>query len=438
MVTFPLVGNYWYARTKSCILDDVSHSARLPDYRAALTTPGAALPVAMGLLARIPVAMVGLAMLLYVQRETGSFATAGLVSAGALVGVAVGAVAQGRIMDKFGSTTPLLITASLFAVATTGGVLAVEAHQPTAVLVVLSAAMGVTEPQVASVSRALWTHLLPSGNVRHAGYAYEAISMEVCFVLGPALAALLAAAPWAGTGVVIAGVCMVIGGIGFALAPSIRRMRPDTERAGGRLLGALASPGMRTVALAALGFGITVGFVEVGVPAAATNAGHVQVGGLMLALWSAASVVFGLFYSARPWPRPMHLRLPVLLGVFALLVATMAIPTSLVWLTVTMVIAGVWITPQATAHSAAIELVAPRGTVTEAFGWVITSVTLGLSVGQSLAGQLAEHVGVWAAFLAASGAGLLVALLLWARRHTVVEQQAPARELAGENVGAAG
>jgi MFS family permease len=407
----------------------VSHSARLADYRAALTAPGAAIPVAMGLLARIPVAMVGLALLLYVQRETGSFATAGLVAAGALVGVGTGAVAQGRIMDRLGATVPLLVTTGLFALTTTGGVLAVETHQPTPVLVVLGVAMGLTEPVVASVSRALWTHLLPAGSVRLAGYAYEAISMEVCFVLGPALAGLLAAAPWAGTGVVLAGVCMVVGAVGFALAPAIRRMRPEREHSGGQLLGALASPGMRTVALAALGFGIVVGFVEVAVPAAATNADHPALGGVLLGVWSAASVVFGLAYGARPWPAPLSRRLPVLLAVFSVLVALLALPTSLLWLGVTMVVAGVWITPQATAHSAAIELVAPRGTVTEAFGWVITSVTFGLAAGQSLAGQLAEHVGVWSAFLAASGAGLVVAALVWWRRGTVTGADEPAREL---------
>ena len=407
----------------------MSHSARLGDYRAALTTPGAAIPVAMGLLGRIPVAMVGLAMLLYVQRETGSFATAGLVAAGALVGVGIGAVVQGRVMDRLGATMPLLVTSALFAVTTTCGVLAVESHQPTPVLIALAAAMGLTEPVVASVSRALWTHLLPSGSVRHAGYAYEAISMEVCFVLGPALAGLLAAAPWAGTGVVAAGACMVVGGVGFALAPAIRRMRPAPERSGGRLLGALASPGMRTVALAALGFGVVVGFVEVAVPASATNAGHPALGGVLLALWSAASVAFGLAYSARPWPVPLSQRLPVLLAVFSALVAILAVPTSLVWLSVALVVAGVWITPQATAHSAAIEVVAPRGTVTEAFGWVITSVTFGLAAGQSLAGQLIEHVGGWSTFLAASGAGLLFAALVWQRRNTIAGLVPPAGEL---------
>ncbi|WP_083661448.1 MFS transporter [Actinophytocola xanthii] len=399
----------------------MSHSARLSDYRAALTAPGAGWPVIASLLARMPIAMIGLSLLLYVQRETGSFAVAGAMSAGTLVGVAVGAVIQGRVMDRLGPTRPLLVTVALFVVTVTVAVLAVEHRQPAVVLVVLGAAVGLTEPMVGAASRALWVHLVPAGPIRHAAYAYEAISLEVFFILGPALAGVLVAAPWAGTGVVLAAVCMVLGSTGFALTRAVRAVGP-TRAATDALLGALAYPGMRTVALAALGFGVTVGFVEVAVPAAATNAGHAPLGGLMLALWSLTSVAFGLFYATRPWPRPMHLRLPALLAMFALLVAPLAIPTSLLGLSLALLVAGIWITPQSTMHSTAIELVTPSGAATEAFGWVVTAVTLGLAIGHSTSGYLVDHVGVPASFLVGSGAGLLIAFVVWLRRGTVAEQ----------------
>ncbi len=415
-------------RTNVGILVRVSHSAGLADFRAALTTPGARTPVLTSLLARMPIAMVGLSLLLYVQRETGSFAVAGFVSAGSLIGVAIGAVGQGRIMDRRGTTRPLLIASGLFVVAVTIAITAVETGQPAPVLVALGWLIGLTEPMVGSASRALWTHLLPPGPVRHAAFAYEAISLEVFFILGPALAGILVAAPWAGTGFVLSTVCMVVGAVGFALTKVVRSVTPSPNT-GGKLLGAMATPGMRTVALAALGFGMTVGFVEVAVPAAATNAGHAPMGGVMLAAWSLTSVVFGVFYASRPWPRSMGRRLPFLLGAFALLIAPLAIPSSLLGLLLLSLVAGMWITPQATTHSTAIEMAAPPGTTTEAFGWIVTSVTLGLAAGQSASGYLVEHVGVWSSFLAASGAGVLIAVLVWLRRHTVVEQRAPEREL---------
>ncbi len=398
----------------------MSYSARLSDYRAALRTPGALAPVIGALLARLPIAMLGLSLLLYVQRQTGSFAMAGLMSAGELIGVASGSVVQGRVMDRRGPTVPLLIASGLFAVAVTVGVLAIEAHAPVIVLVALAYGIGVTQPTVGSASRALWTRLLPPGSTRQAAYAYEAISMEVIFILGPALAGIIIAVPWPGTGVVAGSICMIIGTICFALAPAVRAQSlAEREPRARDLLGALASPGMRTVALAAMGFGVAIGFVEVAVPAAATRAGHAPIGGLLMAMWSLSSVIFGVLYAMSPWPRAMHLRLPVLLGGFAVMIAPLAIPSGLGGLAALMLLAGILITPQATAHSAAIELVAPRGTVTEAFGWIITSVTLGLALGQSASGWLVEHVGIRSAFLASAIGGLLFALLLWARRDTV-------------------
>ncbi|MEC3975034.1 MFS transporter [Amycolatopsis sp. H20-H5] len=399
-----------------------SHESRtsLADYRVALTSPGSRGPVFASLLARLPIAMIGISALLYVQRETGSFASAGLVSAGSLIGVSVGAVVQGRLIDRFGPTRPLLVTVALFAVAMTGLVIAIEAHTTTAVMVALAFGTGITEPMVGSASRALWTRLLPSGAARNAAFSYEAISMEVFFILGPGFAGLLVAAPWAGTGIAAGSIIMVSGALLFALNPTVRAWGPSPS-SGGKLLGALASPGMRTLALAALGFGAVIGFVEVAVPASATEAGHASVGGLLLSAWSLSSVAFGVAYSLRPWPRKMGMRLPVLLAGFGALVALLALPSTL-WalaLALTMLAAGALITPQSTTHSAAIELVAPKGTAAEAFGWVLTAVTTGLAIGQSISGYLVEHAGPSAAFLTAGAFGLAMAAVVWLLRGTV-------------------
>ncbi len=416
----------------------MSNAATLADYRAALTAPGAGWPVLASLLARLPVAMGSIAILVYVQRTTGTFASAGLVSAGALVGVAVGSVAQGRLIDRLGPTRPLLAVSVAFAAVVTLAVLAVEARAPLAVLVGLALLAGATQPAVSAASRALWARLVPAGPQRQAAYSYEAISMETFFVLGPGLAGLLAAAPWAGTGVVVAAGCMLLGAVSFALTGTVRAWRPEPRTRPGRALdgalGGLAGPGMRTLVIAALGFGAVIGVVEVAVPASATLAGYPAVGGLLLGTWSVSSVICGIGYSARPWPRPLHLRVPVLLAGFAAGVSVLAIPTTLLGLGLAMLVAGALITPQAIAHSAVIEQVAPAGAVAEAFGWVITAVTLGLAAGQSVSGQLVETVGPRAAFLAGTAGGLALAGILWLRRRTLLPTPVDGRAPGGPPV----
>ncbi|WP_246128157.1 MFS transporter [Amycolatopsis rhizosphaerae] len=396
----------------------MSQSSSLAAYRTALTTPGSGKPLFASVLARLPIAMIGLSALLYVQRETGSFTAAGLVSAGSLVGVSIGAIVQGRLIDRYGPTRPLLVTVALFALAMTALSLAIEAHLSTGLLMVLGGGIGITEPMVGSASRALWSRLVTDESAKNAAFSYEAISMEVFFILGPGLAGLLVTAPWPGTGMVAGGLCMVLGATLFALSPAVRAWGPAP--AGPRpLLGALASPGLRTLAVAALGFGIVVGFVEVAVPAAATAAGRPALGGVLLSLWSVGSVAFGVAYSLYPWPRRMSSRLPVLLTLFGLFVALLAWPSTLWGLAVTMILAGAAITPQSATHSAAIELVAPEGTAAEAFGWVLTAVTLGLAAGQSVSGYLVEHGGPGISFLVAGATAVVAAGLVWARRHTM-------------------
>lgn len=391
----------------------------LRDYRRALTIPGMARPVVASVLGRLPIAMVGLSALLYVRQDTGSFITAGLVSAGSLVGVAVGAVVQGRLVDRFGPTRPLLAVAALFAVAMAGLTLAIEARATTPVLVSLGGGLGLTEPMVISASRALWARVVERDEfVLTAAFSYEAISMETFFVLGPGLAGLLVAAPWPGTGMVAGGACMVTGAVMFALSPVVRSWRP-AGAGRGPLLGALTSPGMRTLALAALGFGMVIGFVEVAVPAAAMEGGRPALGGVLLSVWSVGSVAFGVAYSLRPWPRRMSSRLPALLAAFGLLVALLAWPSTLWGLAVALFVGGALIAPQAATHSTAIEIVAPKGTTAEAFGWVLTAVTLGLAFGQSVSGYLVERFGPSSSFLAAAGAGAVLAAVVWLFRGTI-------------------
>jgi len=407
----------------------VSSSASLADYRAALTAPGAVVPVLFSAVGRLPIAMLPLATLLYVQQVSGSFAAAGLVSAGTMVGVAAGSVTQGRVMDRLGPSRPMLLVVVLFAVAVTALVVAVETGRPLPVLVVLATVSGLVRPALEGASRALWSALVPPGPVRSAALTYEAISLEVFFILGPAIAAFLVAAPWPGLGLVVAAAAMALGSGGFALCGPARRTAPVRNAGRATLLGALARPGMRTVALASLGFGLVIGSVEVGVPAVTTAAGAPALGGVLLSAWSVTSVLAGVLYGMRPWPRPLHLRMPALLAGFAVLVAAMALvwPTdSLPVLLVTMLVSGALITPQVTAHSLAVEVAAPVGTATEAFGWVVTAATLGIATGQSTAGFVVEAFGPPAAFLSGGLWGAVLAAVLWLRRATLLPRQAEA------------
>ncbi len=86
-------------------------ASALASYRR-IFTPATVLFSLTGLVARLPISMVGLGIVLLAEHETGSYAFAGAVSATALIANAVFAVVQGRLLDRLGQARvlPLLIT----------------------------------------------------------------------------------------------------------------------------------------------------------------------------------------------------------------------------------------------------------------------------------------------------------------------------------------
>src|SRR5918993_4996175 len=93
-------------------------------YATLLRLPGARGPVIASAVGSMPIGMFGLAILLLAEDATGSFAVAGRVVGAFGLGNALGAVAQGRLMDRHGQTRVLRTAAVLHALACTGLVVA--------------------------------------------------------------------------------------------------------------------------------------------------------------------------------------------------------------------------------------------------------------------------------------------------------------------------
>lgn len=365
--------------------------------------------------------MASISFLIYIQRETGTFSEAGAVSGSALAGLAFGSVLQGKLIDRWGPTRALAGVMGVFAFVAGACFLAVDAHLAVQYLIVAAFAFGLTQPSISSASRGLWGRLAPAGRIREAAYTYEAISLEIFFILGPALAGILATMPWAGTGLAVTVVLFLVGTTLFIVMPAVRRWRRDhaEEMTVDGMFHLVKIPGMQTLIMLVFGFGVTIGFSEVAIPAAATDAGRPELSGVLLGVWALAGVLFGVVYATKPWPASLHQRSPALLAGFAVLVGLMALASNLATLAIAMVISGTLITPQSTTHSLLVEEVAPPHASAEAFGWVLTGATLGVGTGQVLSGQLVAIADPSAAMAAAVIPGVLMSLIVWLRRNTL-------------------
>jgi len=369
----------------------------LARYRALFLVPHVRRLVLSGLLARLPMGMVGLALLLLVRERGGSYAAAGAVSGGYFVATAVGAPIAGRLVDRRGQARILLRRAVIFPTLLGAVCTLAVVDAPLALVGAAAAAAGALMPPVGSSLRALWPRMFSDGELRAAAYALEASLQEITFIAGPLLVALLTAAA---SPALALGVAAAVGGIGtmlIARAEPVRAWRPEEERHAGSILGALESRGVATIVSLSACLGLGFGATEVGFPAFAERHGGAELGSIPLSLFAAGSLVGGLVAGARVTVTPARL-LRLSTVVLAIGLALPLLGWSLPSMAALAFLAGLPIAPVVMSAYGLIDAVAKPGTAAEAFAWITTAVFAGFSVGMALGGTLIDAYGVKASF----------------------------------------
>lgn len=384
----------------------------LDSYRAVFAHRGAPAFSATGMLARLPISMMTLGIVLLVSTVSGSYTLAGQVSAAYVIGNALVAIPHGRLADRFGQTVVLYVDAVLFAL-TTGLLVQATTHEwPTPWPHVLAALCGATLPQVGSMVRARWAHLVTSERERHTAFAVEAVADEVVFVTGPAVVTFLSTLHAPQTGLLVA---LVVGTVGPLLLALQRRTAPpphpvDRAAAGvplpwGRLL---------PIAAAAVAMGSLFGALEVATVAAAEHAGHKPASGVLLALFSLGSMVAGVVAGAVHWRTTDLRRFQGGIAVLAVAMVVLPFLGDLVVLGTLLFLIGLALAPTLIAVVSLLEASTPRPRLTEAMAVFQTGISAGIAPGAYFAGVLADRVGGSASYwvCVVSGAVTLAAALL--------------------------
>jgi MFS family permease len=390
-------------------------------YARVLRAPHARALLLAELPARLPVGINGLALVLFCREHTGSYAAAGAVAAA--FGIAVGLTAPllGRMIDRRG-LAPVVVPFSL-AHAVAMGALVVSGlnDAPVGVLVLLSALAGAFIPPLGSISRALWPRILKDEEpgLLATALALEGVMIELIFVTGPLLVALLSAIVDPAVALILSPVLLLVGLIGFLLQPPVRTWVINEDASSHGAWGALRSPGIRTLVLTTLPMGFCFGAMEVTLPAFSEDQGFRSLAGVLVATWSLGSAAGGLAYGARSWtgvPGRRYARLAALLPLGYL---PLAAAPSIEAMFLLALLAGVCIAPTLTAGNQIAGDVAPVGAETEAYTWPITSLVVGLALGNVAAGAIVEASGWQTAFLVSAGGATLSALLAALRWRTL-------------------
>ena len=391
-----------------------------------ISSPGALRILAISIVARLPLAMLGIALLVHVVHLTGSYAAAGIVSGANAVALGVGGPLLGKLVDRRGQTA-VLILGGCVSGTLLGAMASLPVGAPLPLLVALAVAIGLTVPPLGACVRALLPLLVPDPSAAPAVYAVETSAVEFTWVVGPPLALGLAAVLSTGVALAVAGSILAAGTAVFALEPASRSWRPEPG-AGRPRGGALRVPAMQTLVMVFLAIGALCGAVEVGAAAAAAALGSSPAAGPLLGLWGLGSLTGGVITARLGGGARGAAGLSlVLAGLAAGHLASVAATGSLVALGAVLLVAGAALAPAFASVYAMVERVAPAGAVTEAFAWLGTAMAMGGAAGSAAAGIMADSSGPAAAFALAGAAGVLAALAAVLRAHTLAGQVTPVR-----------
>ncbi|MEV7687965.1 MFS transporter [Streptomyces bungoensis] len=372
------------------------------------------------LVGRLPNATAAIALVLFVRAEGGTYSLAGGLAAVYGVANAVGQPVLGRLVDLHGQPRVQLPAAVLAALSM--AVFAVCGTGPLVLAYAAVAASGLFAPPLEGGLRALWPSVLRREDQVHTAYAMDAVAQEIMFTVGPLLVTLCASLWSERAALLVLSAVGVLGALWVVLAPPSRAWRSAPREA--HWLGALRSPGLLALLGAFLCVGIALGSITVASVSYADGHGGDAVYGWMMAGIGLGALLGGTAYGARRWSGAPERRLRLLVALLAVCYLPLTLMPGAVAMVLLTVVAGVFLAPCIACAFIIVDRHAPRGTVTEAFSWLVTTFTVGASVGTGLAGPVVQAGGARWGFVLPGAAGAVSLLVLLATRGVLA---APAR-----------
>ncbi len=392
--------------------------------RDVLRAPGALSLFISSCVARLPMGALGLLLVLHTQQITGSYARGGLASGAYAIALGLSNPLLARVVDRRGQTLVLRAGAPLAAAAIVALALLPDGA-PLGAILAAAACAGMFQPPVGACMRALWPELLDSPDRRHAAYSLEGAVLEIVYICGP-VAIVAGIGSWSTTAALIAcATFLFVGDLVFSSHPLSRAWQPHPERVRD-LTGALRGSGVRVLIAVFALCGLAVGAVEVVVPAALDATGNRELTGLLLGMWGVGSMLAGLAIghagAAADPPRRLALMLVAWGGAHALVGAS----GEPVALAILLLVAGATIAPTFVCANGMLDDLAPPGTLTEAFTWTSTGISVGIAAGSALAGVLVEAGSPAVAMAVLGAGGVLAALVVRAASAGPLRAAAPA------------
>ncbi|RFA10280.1 hypothetical protein B7R54_14480 [Subtercola boreus] len=364
------------------------------------------------LLGRLPGAMAALAIVQLVRSTSGDFALAGLITAVYVVAGAVGQPLLSRLIDGFGQVTVLVVSGILSFLAFTGMALTLDPAPGAAIA--LAAAAGIFTPPLEPALRALWPRLVSPGPPLKAAFSLDAGAQEIIFIIGPLLTVAGIAVFGPVGNLLFAGGLGLIGALAFSINPAPRAAstkRPSNVTAHSGEQSPILLPAVARVAAFTFGIGLPVGALTIVATASEAARADPGLAGWILAVNAVGALIGATVVGIRPLgstPERLLALCGILLAVGYLPLAATALP-ALAYI-VAAGISGLMLPPTLGQVFERISELSPPAVLTEANGWVVSAMTLGVGAGTLVAGVVVGASGPSMVIWIVVGASTLTAL----------------------------
>ena len=384
-------------------------------YRRLFTIPGTRAFTTGNLIARLPMGMFSISAVIMIAGARDSYALAGAVTATGLAATAVVAPWTARLVDRYGQARIAVPATVIAALGSLALLLCVRYGAPDWTLFAAYAATATT-PNTGGMSRARWAHLLkgdPAG--LHTANSFEQAADELCFMLGPVLAAFLCGTFFPEAGTLAGVVLMLMGVLVFAAQRATEPPVRGHPHTGATSL--LRAPGMPPLLIGFLATGADFGSMEVVTIAFADAQGHRSAAGVIIALQAAGSGAAGLLYGALKPPGPAERRYPWSLAAMAVLMSGPLLAAtftgSLLVLAGALLVAGMATAPTMVTAMTLIQHRTPEGRLNEGMTLAVTGLLGGIACGSAAGGWVVERVSAAAGYgvpVTAATVALLISL----------------------------
>jgi MFS family permease len=364
-------------------------SAAVVRYGLVLGVPGTARFFVPAAVARLGVAMSGLAVLWAVHAASGSFGQAGAATGAFAVADAAVGPQIARLIDRWGQQRVVSITATVFIAAGVALILACYSSSPAWATAGLAAVAGATAPPVGALSAARWRKAAGSTDMLPAALSLEGALNDTTFLVGPLLVTAVSAtvAPWFGLVVAVSLVAAGIIGLltGEATAPaagrSSRGVLVDRRLLNRRFLCLFA---------ANLAMGFFFGGIGVAITAFALAHDAGVWAGLITSAGGIVSLVAGLAYGALARGRPAQVMIGASL-IITIGCAALALAANLPAMVLGYALVGGSVALVLIPASVLLQKATENDVYTQAMVWINSASAIGIATAAPLVGYLIQR-----------------------------------------------